>query len=461
VQTSLQKPDVLPVPSQLNYCSAGAADTLSVLPCVTGPDAWVMAPSTGGHDMFVATRVKDVIGNQEVRSFVVNPEAYTLGVTFTAQALSFYHDTSDSLYSKSLQDLTTTLVDGDGVSYTNGIKRISRFDVIQVSTLLHAAGIHNLDAVHDSDPEASIRYDGLTLLLNIECPMDPTGTVNGCEYKVRHMYQSVGEAFVVNQYNASVSGGVGSQERRGISIKISVSGEMGRFDLESLLIAWVASLAMLEIVTLIINAAMNYFLPFKSVYRMLMYDESPNFHDLRNGSKKAEKAIDRLRVERLSQAGQMHSPPMSPKLKAVGATVPASPGRKAIDAAPVPASAVKLAARPPSPTGVMTTSPGGTQHNQAAAMMIAQQRAMAAASHGSPAMQDPRSRSTSPHTPGSHSAGGASGSAVRPATPPQEFRSRSPQGANALKQQAMQNSGMQGGYRQRAPNAISVDPESF
>jgi len=182
IQTSLQRPSLLPRTDQLSYCSEGTGIALKVLPCDTGPDAWVMAPSKGGDWLFIATCLKEVSGDggTTARSFITYPENYTVGVTFTVQALNFFKQTRDQKYSQSITELETRLVDASGTPYTEGVTRISRFDVIRLSTLLHAAGISSLDSSHPSDPTASLRYDGLVLTVTINCLGSLSGTVTSC-----------------------------------------------------------------------------------------------------------------------------------------------------------------------------------------------------------------------------------------------------------------------------------------
>lgn len=322
VQTSIRAPDSLPAASGLPYCSRNgvppAEPAMSVLECTSGSGPWIAAPSFGGSELFVSTRIKDTVNTSSsnelaVKKFVMGPEYYTVGITFTVQALGFYHTSRSSLYSRSIEDLTTRLVDQQGTEYTNGLTRIGRFDIIRVSTLLHAAGIMSLDEAHEADPEVSKRYDGLVLLLNIDCHMNTEGSVSECQYKVTHMAQSAAETFVVSDVDTSISRHV--QERRGIKLVISASGTMGRFDLPTLLLAWVSAVAMVEIVSIALDWLLTYFLPFKDIYKMMLYEESPSFHDLRSGGrrgKKAKNAIAELKTHRQAMAGEGPSPPNSP-----------------------------------------------------------------------------------------------------------------------------------------------------
>lgn len=480
VGTSLKAPDTLPSASQLSYCSesantAGMTPALSVLPCVSGPDAWVAAPSNGGSELFIGTRVKGYkTDGTTQRAFVVSPELYTVGITFTVQALQFYHYTRSPLYSKSIADLSTRLVDANGVTYTNGVTRLGRFDIIKVGTLLHAAGLDSLEDAHDADGAVTNRYDGLVLLLNLECPMNTEGTVTYCDYKVEHMAKSAAETFVINEVNASAT--IGVQERRGIKIVVHASGSMGRFDLPTLLLAWVASFALVEVVTLVINWMLNYVLPYKGLYHMLMYDESPNFHDLRAGGyhgKKANRAVERLKEERAKQSGELASPPNSPKGR--GAVSPAVMGEDHHQAAAsrmMPAGAspgMSPAAMPPA--GMMPhLQPGGGP--PMAGMMPPQPQqhspgqagAMRPGGGGMPPQPGPtgqdRSRSNSPYsqsnprTPSPNSASQQLGWQQRQAMGTPNSRSPPTQAMYAPPPR-------EAAYRQRAPGAINVDGEAY
>jgi len=316
IQTSLQGPPGFSdtwqdVRLKTDYCNEGYHSTKSNLPCVTGPDAWVMAPSEGGDELFIATRLKDTSGDgkQVTRSFVLNPEDYTVGVTFTVQALQFWHDTRDAKFSKSITEVTTRLVDKESVPYTSGVTRLSRFDIFTVSTLLDAAGIKSLDDPHALDPTKTNRYEGLTLLLNVGCSMEMDGTFASCDYQVDHFYGSVAETFIVKSYNSSGESGISTQERRGILIKFKASGEMGRFDLSTFMLAWVSSLALVEICTMLIDWSMTYLLPYRGIYKMVLYDESPNIHELRQGDKKAGRAVKNLRLKKLAISGEVNAAP--------------------------------------------------------------------------------------------------------------------------------------------------------
>jgi len=354
IQTSLQRPSLLPRTDQLSYCSGGPGTALKVLPCVTGPDAWVMAPSRGGDRLFIATRLKDVSGDGGTsgRSFITEPEDYTVGVTFTVQALNFFHQTGDHKYSQSIQELETRLVDASGTPYTEGVERISRFDVFRLNTLLHAAGISGLDSPHPADPTSSLRYDGLVLIVAINCPMALSGTVMSCDYQVEHIMQSESEKFVVKQLDASKAEGISSQERRGIMIRFEVSGEMGKFDLPTIVLAWVEALVMVGLCTLAIDFAMSNLLPLKDVYKLLLVEETPSIHSLRQGDAKAQRAFKEIQREhRRNSVGYDTSPPNSPKQAS------RRDSTKKQDSLEVPSLLGKPLSLPVKPSSPLTESP--------------------------------------------------------------------------------------------------------
>mmetsp|Transcript_102883 Transcript_102883/g.276358 ORF Transcript_102883/g.276358 Transcript_102883/m.276358 type:complete len:503 (+) Transcript_102883:80-1588(+) len=328
VQTSLQSPSLLPRTTLLSYCTDGPRTAITILPCVTGPDAWVMAPSKGGKQLFIATRLKDVVsdGTQATRSFVTYPEAYTIGVTFTLQALGLFHQTRRPMYSQSITEITTNLADAAGNPFTDGVTRIGRFDVIKLSTLLFAAGITGLDEPHALDAKASNREDGLVIVVSINCPMDLDGSITTCVYQADHMRQTVGERFVVKNMNASSAEGISSQERRGITVMFKASGNMGMFDLPTLVLNGVASLAMVTIVSFILDWLLANLLPLREVYRLSMFEESVNIHQLRQGNKKALAGVKVLDADKHARRGEdpHPTPPVSPKLLASKSLAPAT-----------------------------------------------------------------------------------------------------------------------------------------
>merc|ERR1712054_463117 len=141
VETSLKAPSQLKLATTLGYCIGGIGDEVPVLPCLTGPDAWVQAPSTGGSEMFVATRLKDFRNGTAINTYVRDPESYTIGVSMTLYAEQAYYHTQDLKYKRDIKDLQTKLVDSNGQVVLGAVTRIGRFDIIELAALARAAGL--------------------------------------------------------------------------------------------------------------------------------------------------------------------------------------------------------------------------------------------------------------------------------------------------------------------------------
>lgn len=349
------------------YCTAFGdypGKAMTVLPCVTGPAAWVAAPSSGGSELFVATRITDPTKAQPLQ-FVLLPEDYILGVSFVAQALQHYYNSKDPRFSKSIGDLSTELVDRSGSAVSNGLTRAGRFDFMKVGTLLQAAGVSSLDSPHAATTNSSNRHQGMILVVKIECEMVLSGTIEKCKYKADMVAQSVAEMQLVTDFNLKTS-----QARRGILISFQLSGQMGRFHWPTLILAWVSALALVEMCTFVIDWCLAYVLPYRGVYRMILYDDTPNIHKLKKGDKKAKLAVKNLRLRQLAIAGEVslfsgRAAPAVDGAAGEGKASPLSGGSPASSARPSP-----LAADPPgwSPAGAQDRlTPGSSSAYSAVA----------------------------------------------------------------------------------------------
>lgn len=293
IQSSLHAPAELPAASSLGYCAGGREDALRVLPCVTLPAAWVASPTAGGNEVFIATRLKEQNATGVAqRMFVTAPESHTVGVTFVLEALGHLGETGTSKFTRTTEQMQTRLLDIKGAVVPGAISRVSRFDVFEVGTLLRAAGVESLEDAHDGDSSASFRYDGLVVQLTVDCPMERSGAINRCDYKALRIQKAPAEAMSVYR---GTDGSMLTQERRGIKLVITVHGSIGVFDMPTFLLTWVSSLACVELVAVCIDFLLSYILPYKAVYRMVMFEESPDFSGLRARSPKAQVCVERWR----------------------------------------------------------------------------------------------------------------------------------------------------------------------
>lgn len=442
IQTSLMQPSSWDGSSRPGldaapYCTAFGdypGKAMTVLPCVTGPAAWVAAPSSGGSELFIATRITDPTKAQP-HQFVLLPEDYILGVSFVAQALQHYHISKDPRFSKSSGDLSTELVDRSGRVVSNGLTRVGRSDVMKVGTLLQAAGVSSLDRPHAASTNSSNRHQGMILVVKIECDMVLSGTIEKCRYKADMIAQSVAEMQLVTDFNLKTS-----QARRGILISFQFLGQMGRFHWPTLILAWVSALALVEICTFIIDWCLAYVLPYRGIYRMVLYDDTPNIHKLRKGDKKAQRGVKNLRLRHLAIAGEVNLVSRSAAAAVDGA---AGEGK----ASPLGGGSLASSARPsPRAADPPGWSPAGAQDRLTPGSSSAYQASPAGggAAHqqqgGEPALAGlylPQQQ---------HQATGSSS----PVSVDVDFSSEA---------QQLPLDAQSGGYRSRAPTAISTTEE--
>jgi hypothetical protein len=293
VETSLRAPAFLLAEGNTSYCEAGLADAPQVLPCDTGPDAWVFAPSTGNEELFIATRLEESFAaaaqaTTSRKVFVRDVEHYTVGLSFSI------HASHEPQHAKSIREIQTRLLGQDGLPISSALHRISRFDVVDVRTLLRAAGVLGLDVATCQGTDGacsrggsrSLRYNGLVLSVLIDCTMDTAGSISQCDYRVTRMPWQRSKIYLAMGDDTR-----NIQERNGIKIVVSCSGELGVFRWSSVLMAWVSSCGMIGMVTILIDFLMKHCMGEREVYKLLKWEYSVDFSDYRQGDQKTVAAV--------------------------------------------------------------------------------------------------------------------------------------------------------------------------
>ncbi|CAE8612008.1 unnamed protein product [Polarella glacialis] len=313
VETSLRAPQLGLAPMDgLGYCRTNSTGESQIaLPCTTGPDGWVTAPSTGSDTLFVATRLKDVSNGRgdNTRSFVQDPESYTFGISFTLQALKMYHETGDAKFSRSTEEVQTALMGLDGQEMTGAVQRIGRRDIIKVQTLLEAAGVDSLEGTFlNTGAYESFRYAGCVLVLSVNCLMAGSGSVDRCEYSVWRMEGSEAKMVMATGVDPSTSQ---VQERHGIKIVVSTVSEMGIFSWYALMFSWLAAAATFGIISKVVEFLMIYCMPHRAVYRLLKFEQTIDFSDFRDGNPETVAAVKFLEDEGMRRRAKisLHEPP--------------------------------------------------------------------------------------------------------------------------------------------------------
>jgi len=289
--------------SVYKYCQGSSLDFTGgrKLQCTTGPAGWVAAPSNGGNEVFVATRVIE----GQADKFVINPDEFTVSITWEVQALNHYKKADDSGWSKGLPDVTTRLLGHDGQVVLDGVTRSGRYDNIPIWKLLYAAGIAGLDNQHDgsSSSEDTYRQLGVVLVITIDCLMDVLGAVKSCDYRAKKLAKTEAQARVVSDMRIA-SSDKGVQDRRGVKIVVHATGTMGRFDFNTLMLSICIALAVIQVFSIIIDFLMTYLLPYKGIYALHMREESVDFQDLRQKSPYAQRAVQHLQRQKSANSGR-------------------------------------------------------------------------------------------------------------------------------------------------------------
>jgi hypothetical protein len=304
--------------TQRGYCVQNknkSAFAMNTYPCVTGPDAWVTAPTNGGSLVFAATRVTDVSPKtavpegglvnggyveknlNEQKFFVLDPEAYTVGVSFTL------HGATQIANYIGIQNISTRLLDRDGNEVKDAVYWVhkktgelllekdidvddrGRFNVFKLKTLMDVAGVSDLDAPSSNSPKKSLRYTGVVLAMLISCSLDINGKVWRCDYNLAELQGTEKKLYIPSGLEAK-SGSRSVQERRGVMLSVEVAGEIGFFSFSKLLTAWVTSLGMLGLVTAFVEFLMLNVMPHRREYAHLKFKTSEDFSDVRDGKVK-------------------------------------------------------------------------------------------------------------------------------------------------------------------------------
>jgi hypothetical protein len=159
-------------------------------------------------------------------------------------------------------------------------------DRIPRATLLRAGGLSSLDTSGEGATSGQTnRYSGLVLLVTLEYSNPDFN-----EGKLRYSYRVVPleEAEVANlQAIAPAVVAVDLEalsrkvvERHGVSIVVGQAGEIGRFELRTLLITAVTSMGLLAVASSIVNCLAFRVLPMRHIYTQMRLYVSPDFSDV-------------------------------------------------------------------------------------------------------------------------------------------------------------------------------------
>jgi hypothetical protein len=137
-------------------------------------------------------------------------------------------------------------------------------DIVQLSTLLLAAGINSLDDESLVNASSTMRNDGIVLMIFIEYSNTNTYNLNDLSY-------SYEPYIITNTKFKSVEPLLGDNSRQiinrhGIRMIFIQDGLLGKFDVQVMLLTFVTGLGLLTVSTVIVDVIALYLLPQKKVY---------------------------------------------------------------------------------------------------------------------------------------------------------------------------------------------------
>ncbi|KAL6072949.1 Purinergic receptor [Balamuthia mandrillaris] len=319
VRTSLQSPQTAgqlpPPPSQLPYCSPLAAASSSAqqqqqkrqsdsggggggfpfdqYPCQYWDEELVVFPVTEATAMFIATRVTSA-SEHLVNCSLTSPTCVYVNAQppetfFIANIENFTLLIDHSMFTQEVglqansRELPGKLVNQHGHEMKDpfpgdSIGQAGKADIIHLSLLLEAAGIHSLDTPSSNNATLSKRYDGIVLLVFITYSNTFSFNTKSVhyEYSVHEVsstkFKSVEPILTKNITTRQ------TWNRHGIRLIFIQQGRLGKFDFQTLLLSLVSGLGLLAVATFIVDTCALRLMPStKKIYHRYKYLETPEY----------------------------------------------------------------------------------------------------------------------------------------------------------------------------------------
>lgn len=299
-----------PQPSALPYCAAAAASeaeannfTAHKLPCRYWDAVQTLYPAVEASSMFVSTRVTMV---SQTLVNAANPSAGGCDERMATPNCVYDNGTSETFFVAQPEDFTVmvdhsafaplvgvqveaTDLAGRLLNSTGGRINVTApefvgkrgfADILRIGTLLRAAGVDDLDAETDfrsRKPNAtaeSFRYAGLQLLVFVTYSNTETFNLSDVSYTYevvrinRTEFKALQNVATKNITNRLV------YDRHGIRLMFVQSGELGRFDFQTLLLSVVSGLGLLALSTLVVDVIAIRLMPARAVYKHFKFEET-------------------------------------------------------------------------------------------------------------------------------------------------------------------------------------------
>lgn len=358
VRVSLLEPPTRPPPAQLPYCvmnpsaqvlddvegqgadGGNASFLIHKLPCRYWDALQTLYPPLEASAMFVSTRVQastENLVNKHNASLPCNDDmldpdcVYTSSpdsTFFIADPENFTIMIDHSVYAPRVgiqrdgTSLRGELRDHDGNPFefscdTNTsvecVGKKGKPDLLRLGTLLRAANVLDLDAETDfrsSKPNAtseSFRFAGLQLIVFVTY----TNTETYNLYDVEYFYEVVR----INKTEFKTLQPVTSKNissrlvynRHGVRIFFVQTGELGRFDFQTMLLSFVSGLGLLALSTLIVDIIAIRLMPQKMIYRHFKFEETEDMLPEKRVSESSEKSPRSMKNPLLSEPASSRS----------------------------------------------------------------------------------------------------------------------------------------------------------
>jgi len=281
-----------------SYCSQSGLRSTKPLPCVLWDAYEAVFPVTGDSPFYVSTRVTEInqtkacvppVGpTQRCARLWDNEPDSSLGTYYMAGVENFTMLLDHSVRAANMPDVkadsasmtgTLKLCDGSKVKpQMNG----DRQDFFKLSELLAAARsdekcgitLDDMSMAGVNNDNSTIRYDGATLIITIKYSNFDmwSGVSDGISYEYEVSYISGTKSKVVQEIWRKFPGQRTIRNRHGLKFEVLQSGELGKFDLFTLLTACTTSLALLALSTTIVDQVMLRLLPKRELYHEEKYE---------------------------------------------------------------------------------------------------------------------------------------------------------------------------------------------
>jgi len=158
-------------------------------------------------------------------------------------------------------------------------------DVLPLQTLLRAGGLKDgLDSYFDEDAKGvaeTMRYSGIVVLLEIM--YDNTIGYNTSDTRYTYNVNIVdGAEFKAEELTSQDSRSRTLLDRHGVRLVVVQTGQIGRFDMQVLLLSLVTSLGLIAVSTTVVDFLALNILPEKGLYAKYKQIETVDFTDLRD-----------------------------------------------------------------------------------------------------------------------------------------------------------------------------------